>query len=77
MAIDSALKRRSAAAVGLGAGFVLLPAPDGTVAAVDRAQLLSCYAGLLTTPIAGAVAMTAPTLTFPYVDAPTLTFGGV
>jgi len=43
MAVDSKAKRFSMLAMGRGA---ILPAPDGTIAAADRAHLLWLYAGI-------------------------------
>lgn len=42
MAIDTAAKRKRALGLGLSLG-VLLPEPDGTIDANDRAQLLGLY----------------------------------
>lgn len=42
MAIDTAAKRAAALGVGMPPG-VILPMPDGTVSAQDRAQLVGTY----------------------------------
>ena len=47
MAIDTAAKRLSALNFGRG---ILLPAPDGTIDAGDKATLLNLYSGIALDP---------------------------
>lgn len=47
MAIDTAAKRASAMAIGMGSMGIDLPIPDGTIDQADRQTLLGLYGGIL------------------------------
>jgi hypothetical protein len=56
MAVDTKAKRFSMLAFGSGG---ILPDPDGTIAAADRAHLLWLYSGLALTGLLGPYTMEA------------------